>query len=71
MKIYIGVTSSSHTIITNRPIRFDGEYVEWVEAKLGNISRPFDVLPEDIQSYIVEKMKLDLSKVGSIGELEI
>ena len=73
MKIYIGVSKSYVILVLNNPVRWDGEYIEWVDInpEIKNICENINRFPSDVKEYLLTRSGINPNVVGSIGELEI
>ena len=73
MKIYIGVSTIDRILVLNNPVRWDGEYIEWVHVnpKIKNSCFDIRLLPKDLKEYLLTRSGINPNVVGSIGELEI
>lgn len=73
MKIYIGVSTSDVILVLNNPVRWDGEYIEWVHvnSKIKNVCEDINRFPSDVKEYLLTRSGVNPIVVGSIGELEI
>lgn len=73
MKIYIGVSKEDFILVLNNPVRWDGEWIEWIHVnpKIKNVCADINLFPSDIKEYILTRSGINPSVPGSIGELEI